>query len=80
MAARQRIKEKSTPTHREILVRAMGEVMVNTMDQLVQYDPEFRSRVDARKEIKTVDGHVWLITLQHKGCEGPDTLSGRGFE
>ena len=62
---------KQPPSDMEIIARAVGAMMVDTMITLLALSPEKRSTMDAITEITTVDGHSWLIRLEYLGFEVP---------
>lgn len=62
-------------SHFDILARTIGAEIVDSMIGLMAMDAAMRVKVDARKEITTVDGHSWRVKLEYLGYEEPRGLA-----
>lgn len=58
--------------HLGVLAQRLGQDMVRTMQSILDLPEEVRIGASSFTEIKTVDGHVWSISVEYDGFEGPD--------
>jgi hypothetical protein len=68
---------KKIRTNREILVIAMGEKIVGSMEVILAAPDDMRLQIKASQEIKTVDGHVWTVKLEYH--KHPARLTRKGL-
>lgn len=63
-----------TLTHKAAISAALGDQCVGMLEQVLDVDKPRQYGSIVFRNLKTVDGHRVLLSLEYLGFEGPDTL------